>query len=330
MSGFWAGRKVLVTGGNGFIGLHLVPLLLEAGGRVTVTASSEKTKDRMPKTLREEVGILVGDLADPCQAARAVRGQEVVLHLAARVGGIAYNLAHPGSLFRDNLQPFLTVLEAARTEGVARFLVVSSACVYPRECSIPTPESEGFLGRPEPSNEGYGWSKRMEEFVGEAYAQEYGMEIRIARPFNAYGPGDDFDPATSHVIPALIRKVFSGERRVVVWGDGSATRSFLYASDFARGLMAVAERLPRVEAVNLGADEEISIRDLAHLIVSLSGRPVELEFDATKPDGQPRRRCDTTLAERLLGFRTEIPLAEGLRRTIDWYRTARLSATSAT
>lgn len=322
MTSFWRDRSVLVTGGNGFIGSHLVPLLVEAGARVTVTASAEGTKGRfLDDALRGHVSFSVGDLRDAKHVSRAMKGQDVVIHLAARVGGIAYNIAHPGSIFRENLHTFMAVLEAARQEGVGRFLVTSSACVYPRICSIPTPESEGFMGWPEPTNEGYGWAKRMEEFLGDAYAREYGMEIRIARPYNAYGPRDKFDPTTSHVIPALIRRVHSGENPVVVWGAGTASRSFLYASDFARGLMAVAERSPQVEAINIGADEEVSIRELAELIVKLSGRSVRLEFDASKPEGQPRRRCDTALAESLLGFRTQVPLAEGLSRTIEWYRT---------
>jgi len=321
MSEFWRGRSVLVTGGNGFIGSHLVPLLVEAGACVTTTASSERTKDKFGQYSTEANAVcVVGDLRDQEHAHRVVKEQEIVIHLAAWVGGIAYNIAHPGSIFRENLQAFMAVLDAARQEDVKRFLVTSSACVYPRTCLIPTPETEGFVGRPEPTNEGYGWAKRMEEFLGETYAREYGMNICIARPYNAYGPRDNFDSATSHVIPALIRRVHSGENPVVVWGDGTATRSFLYASDFARGLMAVAERSTQVEAINIGADEEISIRDLAELIVALSGQSVKLEFDASKPGGQPRRRCDITLAERLLGFRAQVSLAEGLRRTIEWYR----------
>lgn len=322
MSGFWQGRSVLVAGGNGFIGSHLVPLLVEVGARVTATASTGATKNRFSdEPIWTKVLWSVGDLRDLEYVRRTVKGQEIVMYVAGSVGGIAYNIAHPGRIFIENLQPFMIVLEAARQEGVRRFLATSSACVYPRDCSIPTPETEGFVGRPEPTNEGYGWAKRMEEFLGEAYAREFGMEVRIARPYNAYGPRDNFDPAKSHVIPALIRRVFAKEDPVVVWGDGTATRSFLYASDCARGLMAVAERSPQVEAINLGTSEEISIRSLAELIVALSGRSVKLEFDASKSSGQPRRRCDTSLAERLLGFRAQVPLAEGLRQTIEWYRT---------
>ena len=317
---FWKGQRVLVTGGNGFIGSHLVELLLAQGARVTTTASSPATEFRFLKRVKSDIRTVVGDLADPDVARRAVAGQDVVFHLAARVGGIEYNVKHPGSIFRDNMTAYMSVLDAARVANVGLFVVTSSACVYPRHCTIPTPEEEGFKDRPEPTNEGYGWAKRMQEFLGEAYAKEFGMKIRIARPYNCYGPRDNFDPASSHVIPALIRRLMSGENPLVVWGDGSASRSFLYVTDFARGLMAVAERSPQVEAINIGADEETTIKELAETLVRLSGMRTEIVFDPSKPAGQPRRRCDTRLAERLLGFRAEVSLEEGLAKTIAWYR----------
>lgn len=316
---FWKGRKVLVTGGNGFIGSHLAEQLVAEGSIVTTTASSEKSRFRFLEGVRDEIQTMVGDLADPRFTQTAVQGQEVVMHLAARVGGIEYNIRHPGSIFYDNLTIFLAVMEAARRARVELFLVTSSACVYPRFCTIPTPEEEGFMDRPEPTNEGYGWAKRMEEFVSEAYSREYEMNVRIARPYNAYGPRDNFDPASSHVIPALIHRIMQGESPLVVWGDGSASRSFLYATDFARGLMAVAEKSPQVTAINIGANEEITMRQLAEMLVRASGKEIEIQFDASKPAGQPRRCCDTRLAERLLGFRAQVPLELGLRQTLTWY-----------
>jgi GDP-L-fucose synthase len=320
MTDFWRGKRVLVAGGSGFVGSHLVERLVEAGARVTATASTEPTLRRFLAPVLDRVTAAVGDLCDLAHARRTLRGHDVGMHLAARVGGVAYNVAHPASLFRDNLQPFLSVMEAARLESTPRLLVTSSACVYPRDASVPTPEGEGFLGVPEATNDGYGWAKRMEEFVADAYAREFGLDVCVARPVNTYGPRDDFDPRTGHVVPALIRRVLGGETPLRVWGDGTATRSFLYVDDLVRGLMAVVERARQREAINIATDEEVSIADLARLVVRLAGRDVPIEFDAARPSGQPRRLCDTTCARTRLGFKAEVPLGEGVARTIAWYR----------
>ena len=293
---FWKGRHVLVTGGGGFIGSHLVELLVDLGASVRILGRSEAACWRFLPHLKGRADAAACDLMDPEATRRAFAGADLVMHLAAVVGGIEYNIKHPASIFRGNMQMLLNVLEAARLCKTEKLLATSSACVYPRHCSIPTPESEGFKDRPEPTNEGYGWAKRMLEFLCEAYVREYGMFIRIARPYNAYGPRDNFDPASSHVIPALIHRVESGENPLVVWGDGTATRGFLHARDFALGLMAVIERSPQVEAINIGPSEEMSIRELAETIVRASGRDTSLVFDATKPAGQPRRCCDTRVA----------------------------------
>lgn len=317
---FWAGKKVLVTGANGFIGSHLVTALLDQGASVTTTASSSTTKFRWLDHARNDIKAMVGDLSEPGVAAKATQSQDVVMHLASRVGGIEYNLKHQGSVFRDNMRVFLSVLDAARLADVGLFLVTSSACVYPREAPVPTPETEGFIGRPEASNEGYGWAKRMEEYLAQAYSNEFAMKVRIARPGNAYGPRDNFDPSSSHVIASLIRRVEAEENPLIVWGNGQATRAFLYASDFAEGLMAVAEKSPQVEAINLGAEDEVSVNELANMIVRASGRKVEIQFDPSKPSGQPRRRSDTTLAQELLGFRPRVELNTGIANTLSWYR----------
>ncbi|MBI3564019.1 MAG: NAD-dependent epimerase/dehydratase family protein, partial [Elusimicrobia bacterium] len=235
--GFWDRKKVLVTGGGGFIGSHAVERLVAAGARVTVADHRGPLKRRNLTAVWKDVDFVHADVDDPRAALRFCKGQDVVINMAASVGGVGWNSTHPASLFRDNMRIGVNVLEAARVSGVARYLVVSSACVYPRDCAIPTPEAEGFRDAPEVTNAGYGWAKRMQEYLGAAYAEEYGMSVAIARPYNAYGPRDHFDSARSHVIAALVKRVCDGEDPVLVWGDGSTTRSFLYVDDFARGLL---------------------------------------------------------------------------------------------
>ncbi|MBI2415256.1 MAG: NAD-dependent epimerase/dehydratase family protein [Candidatus Kerfeldbacteria bacterium] len=317
---FYAGKKVLVTGGAGFIGSHVVELLVARGARVTIPVRSERSNVSFLAAVKTDVNIVYADLLDSTACNRVMVGQDIVMNLAARVGGIEYNIKHPGSIFRENLTVFMNVLEAARQANVERFLVTSSACVYARHCAIPTPETEGFVGTPEPTNEGYGWSKRMEEFLGDAYHREHGMTIAIARPYNAYGPRDNFKPESSHVIPALIKRVIDGENPLVVWGDGSQSRSFLYVTDFARGLLAVCEHYAVSDVLNIGADEETTIKELIELIVRLTGVKVDIQFDVSKPAGQPRRHCDATKAKATIGFEAQVSLEEGLRQTIEWYR----------
>jgi len=317
---FWRGKRVTVTGGAGFIGSHLVDRLLPYCGSVVVPTRRTGT----PPFLRAAAGqaqLVRGDLREPRVADEAFRGADVVMLLAAAVGGIEYNMAHHAGIFRDNLSVFLASMEAARRASVGRVLVVSSACVYPRDCAIPTPESEGFRDRPEPTNEGYGWSKRMEEFLGGAYAREFGLSVAVARPYNAYGPRDNFDPSSSHAIPALVRRAFEpGNDRLTVWGSGRQSRSFLYVSDFADGLMRICERAADSEPTNLGADEETTMEEIARTIAALSGTGKHVEFDRSKPEGQPRRHCDTTRLGTRFDFRARVPLNEGLRATVDYFR----------
>ncbi len=267
------------------------------------------------------------DLHDQRQANYVCRDQDVVINLAATVGGVHYNSAHPASLFDSNMRPALNLMRAAQNANVGRYVVVSSACVYRRNCSIPTPEREGFEGRPEATNKGYGWAKRMQEYLGKAYAEEFGMSVAIARPYNAYGPGDNFDPARSHVIASLVKRFCDAKEGDIidVWGDGTATRSFLYVDDFARGVLEVAEKYAVGDPVNIGADEEISIKDLAEMIAELTQSTNRFYFDPAKPSGQPRRRCDTNKAREEIGFEARVPLREGLTKTIEWYRQQRQS-----
>jgi nucleoside-diphosphate-sugar epimerase len=314
----WNGRRVLVCGGSGFVGSHLVELLVAEGAHVRVP--TRQPDPPFLQAVKDRIEIAHGDLEDRGFCLDATAGQQVVMHLAAKVGGIGYNRSHHASLFTSNLRPFLNVLDAARFAGVERFLVTSSACVYPRHSRIPTPEEDGMRDEPEPTNGGYGWAKRMQEYAGAAAMKEFGIPVAIARPYNAYGPRDDFSPQTSHVIPALVHKVLSGEDPLVVWGSGEQTRSFLYVKDLARGLMRCVECYVEGSPVNLGGETEISIRKLVEMIVSLTGKRVAIRYDTSQPEGQPRRRCDTTRMKRVLDWEPQTSLETGLQETIAWYR----------
>lgn len=317
---YWRGKRVVVTGGSGFIGSHVVERLLPLAASVVVPTRQEGT----PRHLRgvaDEVEIMTGDLRSEEFARSVMKGADTAMLLAATVGGIQWNIAHPGSVFRDNMRAYLGSLDGARLEGVGRVLVTSSACVYPRHCAIPTPESEGFRDRPEETNEGYGWAKRMEEYLGQAYTHEFGMSIAVARPYNAYGPRDDFDPVSCHVIPALIRKACDPESdELLVWGSGNQSRSFLYVSDFADGLIRICERATDAEPTNVGADQETTIGELAKTLVALSETGKKLHFDTSKPEGQPRRHCDTTLLQERYDFQARVSLEDGLRETVRYFR----------
>ncbi|MCX6631393.1 MAG: NAD-dependent epimerase/dehydratase family protein [Candidatus Solibacter sp.] len=306
---FFRGKTVAVTGGTGFIGSHLVEQLLALGARCIVL--SRTGGPGFLTDVTDGVELRTCDLESLSQTREGIRGASIVLNLAATVAGLEYNFAHPASIF-------------AQEAGVERFLVTGSACVYPRFCSLPTPEEEGFVGEPEPTNSGYGWAKRMQEYLGAQYAKEFGLAVAIARPYNGYGPRDDFDPSTSHVIPALIRKAFeTPSGHFDVWGDGSHSRSFLYVDDFARGLVEIAARYAVADVVNLGADEEITIgevaREVGRLVSDARGVKVEPQFQPAGLTGQPRRRCDTSKAMRELGFQSRVPFRDGLRRMVDWY-----------
>ena len=318
-NGFWQGKKVLVTGGTGFIGSHVVEKLVRKGAKVKILDNLTNGKIKNIGYLDGRVKFIKGDCTDLKTASDACRGQEIVMNLAARVGGIEYNRTHQATMLRDNLMIVSTMLEAARLAGVERFLAVSSACVYPHDAKVPTPETEGFRGEPEETNGGYGWSKRMGEKLGKYYHEEFGIKIGIVRPYNCYGPRDHFNPETSHVIPALIKRVLDGENPVVVWGSGKQTRAFLYVDDLARGMIEAIEKYPVPDPVNLGTDEEVTIGELVQKIISISGLKTKVVLDKTKPDGSPRRNSDNSKARKLLGFKAQISLNDGLNETIKWY-----------
>lgn len=317
---FWSAKRVLVTGGAGFVGSHLVEKIVKKGSRVTILDTLENGSEKNLVSVRDAVRLVVGSASNASEALAACKDQDIVMNLAARVGGIEYNRTHQATMMRDNLLIATIMLEAARQAQVEQFLTVSSACVYPQESSIPTPETEGFLGEPEVTNRGYGWAKRMAERLAQYYSEEFGMNVAIVRPYNTYGPRDHFNPQVSHVIPALIRRIFKKENPLTVWGSGKQTRSFIYVEDLADGMIRAIEARPTPEAINLGSDEEVSIAALVEIILELSGEQVDVHFDTSKPDGSPRRNSDNSLAKERLGFSATTPLRDGLLRTIEWYR----------
>lgn len=318
--GFWKGKKVLVTGGAGFIGSHLVDELLYLGAKVNVVDIIPKKFAENLKHLKNSINYIKVDLKKPENVTKTLQGQNVVFHLASKVGGIHYNIIHPATMLVDNVAIATNTIEAARKAEVERLLVVSSACVYPRFCTIPTPEEEGFKDDPEPTNFGYGWAKRLAELAAKTYSEEYGMKIGIVRPYNTYGPRDHFEEERSHVIPALIKRVFTGVNPLPVWGSGNQSRSFIYVKDLVRGMLTALEKYPKADPINLGTDKEIKIKDLVLKILKITGENPRMIFDTTKPEGQPRRNCDNTKAKKILGFKAETPLETGLSETIRWYQ----------
>lgn len=317
---FWKNKKVLVTGGAGFIGSRVVEKLVEREASVSVLDNFQTGKKSNLSKVKDSVEITTGDCRNDKDAFRACKKKDVVMNLAARVEGIEFNKTHQATMMSENMLTGAVMIEAARKAMVERFLVVSSACVYPRNCSVPTKEAEGFLDEPEPANGGYGWAKRMNEKLGEYYAQEFGMKVGIVRPYNCYGPRDHFKPQPTHVVPALISRVFNGENPVKVWGSGKQTRAFLYVDDLAEGMILGIEKYPVPDPINLGTDEEISIKELVEKIIKLSRKNLKTEFDTTKPDGSMRRNSDNSKAKEKIGFTANVSLDSGLQKTMEWYR----------
>ncbi len=320
LSAFYRDKKVLVTGGAGFVGGYVVEKLVGFGARVRVPVRKSTRLDYI-RNVERDIEIIDADLFEPAHAASAVKGQEIVLHLAAaKGGGIEHSMMHHGSLFRDNMRIAINMIDAVREAPGLRFVSVSSACVYPRDSTMPIPEEDGFRDVPEPTNAGYGWSKRMQEFLATSFAEEFGLDVCVVRPFNTYGPRDDFFAEMNHVIPGLITRVVSGENPLVVWGTGKQTRSFLFVKDCALGILLAGARTGVTGPLNLGGNEETSIAELALSISRAAGADLDIRFDTSKPDGQPRRACDTRRAREQLGFEAPTPLQEGLRQAVDWYR----------
>jgi len=312
---FWRGKRVIVTGGAGFLG-SVVVNRVRALGAAHVTVPRTREYD-----LREitQVRRLLDD-ARP----------DVVIHLAARVGGIGANREHPADFFYDNLMMGVQLMHEAWTKGVEKFVAIGTVCSYPKFTPVPFKEEDLWNGYPEETNAPYGLAKKMLLVQSQAYRQQYGFNSLFLLPVNLYGPGDNFDPSSSHVIPALIRKDLeageSGSHEMMVWGDGSPTREFLYVDDAAEGILLAAERYNDSEPVNLGSCHEISIRELAQLIAKLTGFEGQVTWDVDKPNGQPRRKLDVSLARERFGFESRTSFQDGLRQTIDWYRSVRAGA----
>jgi len=319
-SSYWEGLRVLVTGGAGFIGSYLTELLLDDGAVVTVADNLSSGRMANLADVISRIRFEECDLRylDACE--RIAAGQDVVLNLAAPAFGVEYSMTHHGEMLTDTVLIGFNMLEAARRQGVTRFLVVSSSCVYPDDAALPTNESEGWRGSPETVNEGYGWGKRMVELQGQYYAREYGMEVAIARPFNAYGPREQIEKEKAHVMTALIQKVLGNDNPVIVWGSGNQTRSFVHARDFALGLKLIAEHHAVADPVNLGHDRETSIRDLAERIVQLSGSGSSIRYDLSKPEGAVRKSADVRKLQRVTRFTPQIMLDDGLKEMIGYVR----------
>lgn len=302
-------KKILVTGADGFVGRHLVENLLQKRG---------VPKENVFLPAAREL-----DLTKWEDCRKAVAGQEVVIHLAAKVGGIGFNLEKPGELFYENLMMGTQLMEAARQAGVQKFVGVATVCAYPKFAPVPFKEDDMWNGYPEETNAPYGLAKKMMLVQAQAYRKQYGFNAVTLFPVNMYGPGDSFDPQKSHVIAALIKKVDDAKKEgrafIDVWGTGSASREFLYAPDGAEGILLAAEQYDKPEAVNIGSGKEITIKELVGLIAQLMDFKGEIRWDASKPDGQPRRMLDVSRAQKEFGFTATTDFMEGLKNTIAWY-----------
>ena len=299
-----------MTGGAGFLGSFIV-------GKLVNERKMDPRSVRVPRSKDM-------DLTKWKSCEKAVEGVDVVIHLAAKVGGIGFNKKYPATLFYDNAMMGIQLMEAARQAGVQKFVAIGTVCAYPKYTPVPFKEEDLWKGYPEETNAPYGLAKKILLVQAQAYREQYDFNAIYLLPVNLYGPRDNFHPQDSHVIPALIRKIFeakeSGESCFTLWGTGKPTREFLYVEDAAAGIILATEKYNKGEPVNLGSGWEISIKDLAELLLELIGFDGEIRWDTSKPDGQPRRLLNVSRAEKEFGFKSKVNLRDGLKRTIDWYK----------
>jgi len=309
--GFFKSKNILLTGGAGFLGQWVHRELFKKG------ASGEKIEIPRSKTR---------SLLNLNNIKKALKGKHIIIHLAGIVGGIGFNRENPGRMVYENLVMGVHLMEEARKASVSKFVALGTVCCYPKFTPVPFREENLWNGYPEETNAPYGLAKKTLLVMSQAYRQQYGFNSIFLLPVNLYGPGDNFDPQSSHVIPALIRKIYeaksNGQNKIVVWGTGKATREFLYVEDAARGIVLATEKYNKSEPVNLGAGFEISIRKLVEKIAKIMNYKGKIIWDTTKPDGQPRRMLDTSKAKKEFGFAAKTSFDEGLRKTIEWYRQA--------
>lgn len=308
MLGFWEKKKVTVTGGAGFLGSRVVKKLEERG------CSSIFVPRRREYDLVNY---------EACKKVYKISKPDIVIHLAARVGGIGANGENPGRFFYENLMMGVQMMDLGRQTGVEKFVAIGTICAYPKFTPVPFKEENLWNGYPEETNAPYGLAKKMLLVQAQAYRQQYGFNAIYLLPVNLYGPGDNFDPRSSHVIPALIKKcvdaMTNNDREITVWGTGKPTREFLYVEDAAEGILLASEKYNKSDPVNLGAGFQISIKDLVNLIVKLTGFKGRILWDNSMPDGQPKRMLDTSRAEKEFGFKAKTNFEEGLKKTVDWY-----------
>jgi GDP-L-fucose synthase len=316
MSDFWKNKRVVVTGGAGFLGSFVTAKLKESGANDIFIPRIEDYNLIDHDSIKR---LFDDTLADGLDAKNML-----IIHLAANVGGIGANREHPAEFFYDNLMMGVELMHQAWRRGVGKFVAIGTVCAYPKFTPVPFKEEDLWMGYPEETNAPYGLAKKMMLVQAQAYRQQYGFNAIYLLPVNLYGPRDNFNLQTSHVIPALIRKAIEaqerGEEKLVAWGDGSPTREFLYVEDAANGIVTAAEKYNGSEPVNLGSGYEISIKDLTEMIIRLTGFEGKLVWDTEKPNGQPRRGLDVSRAKEYFGWQAQVPFEEGMRRTIEWFK----------